>query len=96
MMYLVKKVRRESVLVNGVAHDHIVGVVTSSGIYYANQRVADSIAAADEWLTDAENAPRTKIEVLRYCPADECYHGPYLRAQPDRAGRNNLESLPPG
>lgn len=92
MMYLVRKVRKETVQVNGVAHEHIVGVVTSSGIYYANQRVAASIAAADEWLADAENVPRAHIEVVSYCPAADCYHAPYLRT----IGGGSLESLPPG
>ena len=96
MMYLVRRVRRETVWVNGVAHEHLVGVVTSSGIYYANERVASSIAAADEWLVDARDAPGARIEVLNYCPAADCYHGPYLRAQANGSGRDTLESLPPG
>jgi hypothetical protein len=96
MMYLVRKVRRETVWVNGVAHEHIVGVVTSSGIYYDNERVASSIAAGDEWLVDARDGPRARIEVVSYCPFGDCDHGPYLCVQSDRADRDMLESLPPG
>ncbi len=96
MVYLVRKVRKESVRTDGVAHEHIIGVITSSGIYYSNQRVAASIAASDEWLTDAAKPPRARIEVVAYCPFADCYHGPYLRVQTDRPGKNDLESLPLG
>jgi hypothetical protein len=45
---------------------------------------------------DARDASRARIEVLNYCPAADCYHGPYLRAQANGSGRDTLESLPPG
>ena len=62
----------------------------------SNERVASGIATSDEWLTDAEAAPRTRIEVVSYCPVADCYHRPYLRARTDSKGRDHLESLPVG
>lgn len=96
MMYLVKKVRKETVHANGCEHEHIVGVITSAGVYYSNERVASSIAASDEWLTDAEASPRTRIEVVGYCPASDCYHRPYLCARAGSEGRDRLDELPTG
>lgn len=96
MIYLVKKVRKETVQANGIPHEHIVGVITSAGVYYSNERVASSIAASDEWLMDAPAAPRTRIEVVSYCPFADCYHRPYLRTRADSRGRDRLEELPAG
>jgi hypothetical protein len=96
MTYYVKKVRKESVRTNGGTHEHIVGVLPGAGNYYSNQEVVDSIAASNEWLTDAEGEPKAKIRQLGYCPVTDCYHKPYLTTDADSSRRNNLENLPRG
>jgi len=97
MTYYVRKVRKESVRTkNGSTHEHIVGVVTTSNSYYTNKEVVDSIAASSDWFTDVEGEPKATIRPLRFCPAADCLHQPYLTTDADRSRRNNLENLPRG
>jgi hypothetical protein len=96
--YYVTKVRKEnSTGTGGTPHEHIVGVITDSGVYYKNQQVADSIDAGNEWYTQVPGEPNAKIKKLARCShASGCSHKPYLTTEPDHTKKNNLENLPRG
>jgi hypothetical protein len=94
MTYNVNKVRKHQAE-NG-NHQHIIGVLTTAGVYYSNKEVNESMNAGNEWFTDVTGQPKAKIKPLTYCPNSTCHHKPYLTTGPDHTDKNNLESLPPG
>lgn len=89
-------VRKETATISASSHDHIIGVVTEGGVFYSNQKVSDSIDRKNDWYTKVTGEPSAKIKVIGYCPANLCYHKPYLTTDPDHTTKNNLESLPRG
>lgn len=94
--YNVTKVRKEKVTKEGQSHEHIIGVITESDVYYKNQEVVDSINANNEWYTKVAGEPKAKIRKKDYCPHSTCLHKPYLTTEPDHSTKNNLENLPRG
>lgn len=94
----VTKVRKEDATgSDGKTHEHIVGVITSSGDFHENQKVVDSIDAGNEWYTQVSGEPDAKIKKLARCSrASGCSHKPYLTTDPDHTKNNNLENLPRG
>jgi len=92
--YDVTRVRKQ--LDTSGSHHHIIGVVTSAGVFYTNREVTDSIDGGNEWYTRVDGEPKARVRKLSFCPATACYHSPYLTTSPDHSKRNNLENLPPG
>lgn len=92
MTYHVTHVRKEQAR----DHEHIIGVVTTAGLFHTNQQVHDSLGRGDSWYTSVPGVPDAAIEKLSYCPNATCYHKPYLRTRADATARNNLENLPRG
>src|SRR2546421_7350600 len=94
--YDVTKVRKEKAGTGNNAHEHIIGVIASSGTFSTNQQVVDSIKAGNTWQTSVPGEPKAKIKELRFCPHSACTHTPYLTTHPDHTTKNNLENLPRG
>jgi hypothetical protein len=87
-------VRMAAEVLGDEAHDHIVGVVTSGGVYYSNAEVVASLRVGKVWVTRVADAPPARIRPMVYCPVTVCMHRPYLTTAPDHSERNNLEGLP--
>jgi|SRR5712664_1886863 len=94
--YDVTKVRKEKVTKNGSSHEHIIGVLPESGLFYSNQEVVNSINAGNHWRTSVTGEPKATIKEKHYCPNSTCTHKPYLTTDPDHTTKNNLENLPRG
>jgi hypothetical protein len=94
--YDVTKVRKETVRTNNGTHEHIIGVLPTSGLYYSNAEVVSSIQSGNVWQTYVPGEPRARIKELRFCPQPGCLHSPYLTTHPDHSTKNNLENLPRG
>lgn len=90
--YYVTHVRRMNGGRLGATHDHIVGVWTSAGEFYENDRVIRSIAVGHTWQTAIAGAPYAEIHPVSQCAV--CGLSPYLRTNGDRWAANNLENLP--
>lgn len=77
-------------------HEHLTGVLTGDGVFQANAKVEESIAAGDLWYTQTPGSPNARIRTISYCPAKDCFHKPYLRTDADTTTKNNLDNLPRG
>jgi hypothetical protein len=88
--YVVTKVRKERAA-DG-SHEHIEGVCTAGNAHYTRAEVAQSIKAGNAWHTSADGYSAT-IEVINYCPRAGCLASPYLRTNPDKTTKDNLENL---
>jgi hypothetical protein len=90
------KVRKETVEnQKHEKHEHIIGVITSDGIYHTNKEVVDGINAGEEWYTNV-GGKKAKIRAIRFCPEASCLHQPYITTAPDSTTANNLDNLPLG
>jgi hypothetical protein len=88
--YAVTGVRRERSADR--SHEHLEGVC-AGGAHYTRKEVIDSISAGDVW--EVSVGGRTAVVTpLAYCPAPGCLAAPYLHADPDDTGDDQLEALP--
>lgn len=92
-IYYVQKVRRNPSF-DG-RHKHIIGVI-SSGAFYSNAEVRDSIQRGNAWFTEVIGVTNARITPASYCPQAACMYAPYLTTEADSTARNNLENLPEG
>lgn len=94
--YNVNKVRKQAAKTKSGSHEHIVGVLTTDGIFHSNADVVASIGRGNSWQTDVVGEPKAKITKRGFCPHSDCYHAPYITTAPDHTTKNNLENLPRG